>query len=249
MAVDHRGVAEDVARPGFEGVSRGCHGVKVTVRRRWRARPQREIAMSTRVGPARARIWRASSKPKGSLVTGARSASTCGVGSIALSGPAMQEAYAVLAAVVIVFADATAPMDGCDKAITTVPRACPMSDSTDGFKGSGQRVRPVDHRCDLSSLDELLEDVQVGWVLGLDGWAALLAHEHGNDGCLDHAPELAVRVSIRIPSTAPNPASLPTVARPRVDGPVRPVGRSGSGCRTCRRRRPSSPDPSRSAVG
>src|SRR5918995_2094978 len=50
---------------------------------------------------------------------------------------------------------------------------------TNGLWDLGERVRPVDDRCELAGFDEVLEDDQVLVVLRRDERPQLLAHERG----------------------------------------------------------------------
>ena len=68
-------------------------------------------------------------------------------------------------------------------------------DLSDRLGDPRERIGSVDHGCDFAGLGEPSEGDQIGSVLRLDGRSALLAYEHGHDGCLDHPPELTARVS------------------------------------------------------
>src|SRR5215208_535396 len=68
---------------------------------------------------------------------------------------------------------------------------------TDGLGYLGERIRLVDDGCDLTGLDELLEDEHVLVVLLVDERAQLLTHERRQH----HRPELAIG--------APEPPSSP----------------------------------------
>src|SRR5215210_6860485 len=62
-----------------------------------------------------------------------------------------------------------------------------LSHMADRLGGFAQRVRPVDDRCDLAGLDELLEDYQVLELRRHEKWPQCVAHEPVQHVRADHA--------------------------------------------------------------
>src|SRR5215203_7083399 len=93
---------------------------------------------------------------------------------------------------------------------------------TDGLGDLTQRVYPIDDGCDLTGLDELLEDEHVLVVLLIDERAQLLAHERRQY----HRPQLAIGAS--------EPPSSPFASNDDED----PLGGEGAP-KACQRRVPA----------